>query len=190
MYFATLVLLYAFITETFFILGYSYVTKRAYQWYIHLTDDKKVAKQQKLKRDLLVLKSELAKTSSQDEFAKWAKIRRKLDKGLADVEKLSRIDSEINLNKTAFELRTKSILWVLVHGTRLIIITWYTRSAAFYLPRGWFGPAEWFLWFPMAPRGAVSVAIWMSACRQVLKQIFKLTNEFILPKRVEPEEAQ
>ena len=34
-------------------------------------------------------KAELAKTSSQDEFAKWAKLRRKLDKGIADLEKIS-----------------------------------------------------------------------------------------------------
>ncbi|CDH48824.1 get1_copc7 ame: full protein get1 ame: fullguided entry of tail-anchored proteins 1 [Lichtheimia corymbifera JMRC:FSU:9682] len=179
MYLATLIFLYALITETILILGYSYVTRRAYQWYINFTKDKRVAKQQKLKRDLLVLKNELSQTSSQDEFAKWAKMRRKLDKGMADLEKLT---SDINFNKASFELRAKSVLWFLVHGTRTIIVMWFARQATFYLPKGWFGPAEWFLWMPLAPKGAVSVAIWMSACRQVIKQSVSMFNDFILHK--------
>jgi len=36
-------------------------------------------------------KADLSKTSSQDEFAKWAKLKRKVDKGLADLEKLSEL---------------------------------------------------------------------------------------------------
>lgn len=34
-------------------------------------------------------KKELLQTSAQDQFAKWAKLRRSVDKGLADLEKLS-----------------------------------------------------------------------------------------------------
>lgn len=33
------------------------------------------------------------KTSAQDQFAKWAKLRRSVDKGLADLEKLSTLHS-------------------------------------------------------------------------------------------------
>jgi hypothetical protein len=40
---------------------------------------------------VLADKADLAKTSSQDEFAKWAKLKRKLDKGLADLEKISEL---------------------------------------------------------------------------------------------------
>jgi tail-anchored protein insertion receptor len=43
----------------------------------------------KLKTDLLNTKTELLKTSAQDQFARWAKLRRSVDKGLADLEKLS-----------------------------------------------------------------------------------------------------
>ena len=69
------------------------------------------------------------------------------------------IDSDIAFAKAAFELRAKSVLWFFVHGTRTIIAFWYTRSAAFYLPKGWFGPAEWFLWMPMAPKGKKNTGI-------------------------------
>ena len=47
------------------------------------------AKQQILRKQVLEDKAELGRTSSQDEFAKWARLKRKLDKGLADLEKLS-----------------------------------------------------------------------------------------------------
>lgn len=98
-------------------------------------------------------------------------MRRKLDKGMADLEKLSKWGrlqqwdileeryslyhpaSDINFNKASFELRAKSVLWFLVHGTRTIIVMWFARQATFYLPKGWFGPAEWFLWMPLAPKG-------------------------------------
>lgn len=62
-------------------------------------------------------------------------------------------DSDIAFSKTAFELRAKSALWLFVHGTRVLIVVGCTRKAAFYLPSGWFGPAEWFLSLPMAPKG-------------------------------------
>ena len=43
----------------------------------------------KLKSEILVNKKELLQTSAQDQFARWAKLRRSVDKGLADLEKLS-----------------------------------------------------------------------------------------------------
>ena len=42
-----------------------------------------------LKRETLEAKLELDRTSSQDEFAKWAKLRRKLDKLVVELEKSS-----------------------------------------------------------------------------------------------------
>lgn len=47
-------------------------------------------KQRKLKAKILATKAELLQTSAQDQFAKWAKLRRSVDKGLADLEKLSK----------------------------------------------------------------------------------------------------
>ena len=44
---------------------------------------------QDLRKSILEYQKKLAQTSSQDEFAKWAKLRRKLDKGISDLGKLS-----------------------------------------------------------------------------------------------------
>jgi hypothetical protein len=48
-----------------------------------------VQEQRELKRQFLKLKTELNATSSQDEFAKWAKLRRQHDKVLEQLEKSS-----------------------------------------------------------------------------------------------------
>ncbi|ORY91947.1 WRB/Get1 family [Syncephalastrum racemosum] len=180
MYLVTTLLLLVLLTETILLVGYSYITRKAYNYYVLFVNDDKLARQKKLKRDLLTLKNELSQTSSQDEFAKWAKMRRKLDKGMAELEKLN---SDIAFARTAFELRAKSVLWFLVNGSRIATTMWCARSAAFYLPQGWFGPAAWFLSTPMAPRGSVSAILWMSACRQVVKQCVVISKDFILPKK-------
>jgi uncharacterized membrane-anchored protein YhcB (DUF1043 family) len=64
--------------------------------YLKLTNDEKAIKQRKMKKQLFQMKAELDSTSSQDEFAKWAKLRRKLDKAAADLEKLSKYFLSIN----------------------------------------------------------------------------------------------
>ena len=61
-----------------------------YALYLRIFYGSTVARQRKLKSDILLNKKELLQTSAQDQFAKWAKLRRSVDKGLADLEKLSK----------------------------------------------------------------------------------------------------
>lgn len=84
-------------------------------WYLYITGDSLTRKKTKLTKELLDLRTELAKTSSQvglwhlgirgsvsrwmmltfqveivqDEFAKWARLRRNLDQKLADLDSTS-----------------------------------------------------------------------------------------------------
>lgn len=62
---------------------------QTYSLYLRLTRSPIAAKQRTLKSEILSAKAELLKTSAQDQFARWAKLRRGVDKGLADLEKLS-----------------------------------------------------------------------------------------------------
>ena len=61
-------------------------------WTIYLklpTDASRKAKEQKrLQLEILRVRKDMAGTSSQDEFAKWAKLRRQHDKKVADLEKI------------------------------------------------------------------------------------------------------
>jgi hypothetical protein len=60
-----------------------------YAAYLRIFHAKAAAQQHTLKADILAKRTELMQTSAQDQFAKWAKLRRSIDKGLADLDKLS-----------------------------------------------------------------------------------------------------
>ena len=47
----------------------------------------------RLKRDLMHLKREMNATSAQDEFSKWARLRRQHDKAAADYDKAGMFSS-------------------------------------------------------------------------------------------------
>ncbi|ORZ23111.1 WRB/Get1 family [Absidia repens] len=181
MYLPTFIFLLVLLTETILFLGYSYVTSAAHDLYLKASKDPRATKQDKLKRDLLKMKNDLAATSSQDEFAKWAKMRRRLDKGITDLEKLN---SDIAFSKTGFELKLKSILWFLIHGSQVLMVLWFRKSPVFYLPPGWFGPAQRLLCMPFSPLGSVSVAVWFAACRRMIKAIALTVNDFIITKNM------
>lgn len=50
---------------------------------------KQIREQRVLQESYLKVRRDLAATSSQDEFAKWAKLRRQHDKMLEELEKMS-----------------------------------------------------------------------------------------------------
>lgn len=137
----------------------------AYSLYLTVTRSSVVSKQRALKAEILKNKAELLRTSAQDQFAKWAKLRRSVDKGLADLEKLN---SETASVKSGFSLKFKSALWFLTTGVQLFVGWWYRKQPVFFLPEGWLGPLTWWLAFPFAPKGSVSVGVWSIACKRVL----------------------
>ena len=73
----------------------SLTTNKTYDVYLRITLSPTAMRQRALKSEILSTKSELLKTSAQDQFAKWAKLRRSVDKGLADLEKLSEFGSSL-----------------------------------------------------------------------------------------------
>lgn len=136
-----------------------------------------MSRQRQLKAEILSTKNELLQTSAQDQFAKWAKLRRSVDKGHAELEKISCVlcvcciqmqhmespeatslislllDGELSSNKSAFSFRFNSFMWILTTGLQFLIGFWYRKSAVFYVPEGWFGPFTWCLALPFAPKG-------------------------------------
>jgi len=155
-----------FLTQLISWIGQSILLELAYALHQRIFNAPTVARQRKLKAEILATKKELLQTSAQDQFAKWAKLRRSVDKGLADLEK---INEELSSNKTAFSLKFNSFIWVLTTGLQFVIGLWYRKSAVFYLPQGWLGPLTWWLALPFAPKGSVSVGIWQMACKRVIK---------------------
>ncbi|KAL0638472.1 GET complex subunit get1 [Maublancomyces gigas] len=125
-----------------------------------------VASQRGLQREVVASRTQLRATSSQDEFAKWAKLRRTLDKKVADLEQLT---ASISSARQQFDSKTRILRWILTSGLRILIQFWYTREAVFWIPGGWVpGYVEWGLSFPKAPIGSVSIQVWSFAVGQVV----------------------
>ncbi|CAN8103764.1 unnamed protein product [Discula destructiva] len=130
---------------------------------------KQIREQRALQASYLEVRRDLAGTSSQDEFAKWAKLRRQHDKMLEELEKMK---SSIDTTRASFDKTVTGIRWLSTSGARWILPMWYAREPMFWLPHGWFPYyAEWLISFPRAPLGSVSVASWQLACTGVVALI-------------------
>lgn len=117
-----------------------------------------------LKLKILKDRTELTSTSAQDEFSKWAKLRRRLDKSISELESLS---IQSNQSKLVFSGHFKKFLWLIMTALPFIFSSYHRKAAVFYLPLNWFGPSTWFLSLPSAPTGKKSplftlVFVWFS----------------------------
>ncbi|KAI0675361.1 CHD5-like protein-domain-containing protein [Trametes maxima] len=172
---ATLFVL-VFVAELISWIGKSVLLEFVFALYLRIFYGASAARQRKLKSEILLNKKELLQTSAQDQFAKWAKLRRSVDKGLADLEKLN---AELASARTSFSLKFNSTMWIMTTGLQFVIGWWYRKAAVFYLPPGWFGPLTWWLAFPFAPAGSVSCGMWQMACRRVIKVGERVAKELI-----------
>ncbi|KXN80786.1 Protein GET1 [Leucoagaricus sp. SymC.cos] len=158
-------------------IGESVLSEYAYALYLRTTNRSLVRKQSQLKSDIMKTKQELSQTSAQDQFAKWAKLRRSVDKNLSELEKLN---SKLSSGKTTFTIVFRIFLWILVNIPQYAIAWRYRSKGVFWLPQGWFNPVvTWWLSFPFAPRGSVSVMTWTWACKAVL-QIGEETMRYVI----------
>ncbi|CAG8090694.1 unnamed protein product [Penicillium salamii] len=119
-------------------------------------------KQQQLKRAVHEQKREMNNTSSQDEFAKWAKARRRHDKTMEEYEALNK---DLTSQKSSFDWTVKIARWLSTNGLKIFLQFWYSKTPVFLLPAGWFPYyAEWVVSFPRAPLGSVSIQVWSNVC--------------------------
>jgi len=128
---------------------------------------KSAAEQKELKKQYFKLKQDLNATSSQDEFAKWAKLRRQHDKVLEQYEKSK---TKLDSSKSAFDTSVSALRWVGTNGLRGYLQFMYAKQPMFWIPQG-FVPyyAEWLLSMPRAPLGSISIQIWAIACTVIIK---------------------
>ncbi|KAI1210438.1 CHD5-like protein-domain-containing protein [Annulohypoxylon truncatum] len=124
------------------------------------------AEQKKLQKEYLSLRRDLNATSSQDQFAKWAKLRRQHDKLLEQLEKMK---TSHEASKATFDRSVNIVRWLATTGLKFVLPFWYAKQPMFWLPQGWFPYyVEWILSFPRAPIGSVSIASWQTACTGVV----------------------
>ena len=79
------------------------------------------------------------------------------------------IEKSTEAAKGNFDRYVTGVRWVGTRGLQWILPFWYAKQPMFWLPYGWFPYyVEWFLSFPRAPIGSVSIAAWQAACTGVL----------------------
>ncbi|OAA66441.1 chd5 domain containing protein [Niveomyces insectorum RCEF 264] len=149
-------------------LGAAAISNALWRLYNYIPSQRSAAfaEQRTLQLEYLKIRRELQATSSQDEFAKWARLRRQQDKVLETLEKKK---SALDAGRRTFDTAVTVLRLGLTRGLQYFLPFWYAREPMFWLPHGWFpGYAEWLLSFPRAPRGSVSIASWQLACTGVL----------------------
>ncbi|KAI8833727.1 hypothetical protein BC829DRAFT_448662 [Chytridium lagenaria] len=121
------VLVCALFLELFSLLGYN------------LIGEKRLGS---LRQECMQVKKEMDSTSAMDEFAKWAKLRRRFDKLVAELDS-SKVDilGTPSLHVDFSDLSDSFVLY----GTM------------FYVPRSWTGPFGYMLSLPFAPHAAISL---------------------------------
>ncbi|KAK3293449.1 CHD5-like protein-domain-containing protein, partial [Chaetomium fimeti] len=127
---------------------------------------KQFAEQRQKQKEYLAVRLELNATSSQDEFAKWAKLRRQHDKLLDELEKKK---SAVEASRTKFDRYLTAVRLISTRGVQWLMPMWYGKLPMYWLPYGWFPYyVEWFASFPRAPLGSVSIVTWQAACTAIL----------------------
>ncbi|CAD6568448.1 MAG: GET complex subunit get1 [Tremellales sp. Tagirdzhanova-0007] len=176
---ALLIFSFVFVTQLVSWIGKSVLQELAFSTYSRIFLASSSARQRALRKQVLEDKTELARTSSQDEFAKWAKLKRKLDKGLADLEKTN---GTLTSSRTSFAFRFSTLLSLLTTGAQFVLVWWFRKSPVFWLPSEWLpGPVVWLLSFPSAPIGSVSSGAWCAVCKRVMVTGEEIVRELILP---------
>ncbi|GBC02061.1 hypothetical protein RclHR1_04430011 [Rhizophagus clarus] len=170
------IVLVVLITEFILWFGYSQIANLAYGVYLNAFERERIQKQRKIKRDILSIKHDLSRTSSQDQFAKWAKLRRKLDSKMSELEKIT---TSLVYLKTTFEIKFTTFLWVVANGVQIFMVIWYRSSPVFYLPQDWFSPITWIFSMPFAPSGSVSVPFWFFVCRKFVKKAIQIKRDAV-----------
>ncbi|KAL5632063.1 hypothetical protein ACGC1H_000175 [Rhizoctonia solani] len=106
------------LTELVRWIGKSVLLELLYPVYTRVFLKSTVERQRTLRADVLAAKRDLLQTSSQDQFAKWAKLRRRVDRGLAE---LDTINSTLASARTSFSVKFSTVLWVCTTGAQFFI---------------------------------------------------------------------
>ncbi|PYH73977.1 guided entry of tail-anchored proteins factor 1 [Aspergillus vadensis CBS 113365] len=153
-------------------------------WLLYLkvptSTSKKYREQNRLKREVVQLKRDMNNTSSQDEFAKWAKLRRKHDKTMEEYEA---INKQLSSQKTSFDWGVKIVRWFGTSGLKFFLQFWYSKTPVFHLPEGWLPYyVAWVLSFPRAPMGSVSIQIWSNVCATAITTMAEVVTAVLLQR--------
>ncbi|KAF2864116.1 hypothetical protein K470DRAFT_267603 [Piedraia hortae CBS 480.64] len=133
------------------------------------------------RKEIARLNRELNATSAQDDFAKWARLRRQHDKAK---EAYNRKSGNLQSFKSTFDLVVGALRWLGTQGLQFLANFWFSKQAMFWLPKDWvpyYG--EWLLSFPRAPLGSISINVWAMACATIIGMLSECVKSIWALKR-------
>lgn len=146
--------------------------------------------QSRLRRDVVRMKRELAAISAQDDFARWAKLRRQHDKAMEEHDKkgayyrqlglttlLTRTGAAVTTARSNFDSKATIFRWTCTSGVKFALQFWHAKTPVYTYPRQWLPwPVEFALGFPRCPYGGVSINVWSNSCAIVFALIGELVT--------------
>ncbi|PWN42641.1 hypothetical protein IE81DRAFT_117215 [Ceraceosorus guamensis] len=168
---ALLIILVVLFSTLLSSIGHARLSTLILPIWLRLTSASTLAANQRAKKELLQNRLLLGQTSAQDDFSKWAKIRRKVDKLTQEIE-----DAKLQSAQSTLTLLVRAGLIVLTTVMPFLVTSYHSKTPMFFLPPAaagtregstWFGPIGWALSLAAAPAGSVSAGAWSAVVTRV-----------------------
>ncbi|RZF39160.1 hypothetical protein LSTR_LSTR005788 [Laodelphax striatellus] len=119
-----------------------------------------------LKQEILNLQNEISKISMNDEFAKYARLQRKLNSLKTEME--SKVSQRLQ-EKFKVKFFVTSSVQVLLGLITVVFLWMYRHEPVLVVPEAWLSPIAPFISFPTSIEGAVGLPFWFSVCKVFAK---------------------
>ncbi|XP_050394193.1 guided entry of tail-anchored proteins factor 1 [Patella vulgata] len=118
------------------------------------------------------LKCEQASISMADEFARYMKLQRKIDKCLQEIKS----EGDPRQQNVAYvKLGVKIAIYVLHGITMLTLVLMYRSTPLLMMPPEWFTPFNKIVAMPTGEPGGIGIGCWIVVCNTVVYRAIRLS---------------
>ncbi|XP_048853727.1 guided entry of tail-anchored proteins factor 1 [Brienomyrus brachyistius] len=118
-----------------------------------------------MRKEIQDMKKELSSISMMDEFARYARLERKINKMTDKLKSLVK-------SRAAYQAKVKWVVNIVYHvlqAVLMISLIWkYYASPVTVLPSQWIVPLERLVAFPSGVPGGVGITCWLVVCNKVV----------------------
>jgi len=146
-------------------------------WTAHVPSP--TVRQFRAKRDELnEVRQARADTSSQDEFAKWARLDRQHQRVKREYDAMQ---TNLGTDRQKFNRAVRTVKWLATTGVRWYVQWHYRKTPVAWIPHSAVPRlVEYFLAFPSAPYGSISLSTWLFAADTTADMGIKLAKRSFL----------
>ncbi|XP_033740723.1 tail-anchored protein insertion receptor WRB-like [Pecten maximus] len=139
------------------------ITKRLSKFLLHVSDE-----ELNLRSQVRELKAEQDSISMTDEFARYAKIQRRIDKLMTQVKE----SNSTRMQKSSLlSMLVRIVIYVTQALTMITLVFRYRNEPLLMFPSEWFYPLQKFVALPTGIPGALGIACWIMVCTATVYRI-------------------